>query len=189
MMQNRLVKIMSRKYILRITFLLAFVFNYSQAINWISFEKAIEYQKSNPKNIIMDVYTNWCGPCKLMDKNTFQNKAIAQYINEHYYAVKFNAEGGEDLSFKGNEYSNPGFNPSGKGRNSQHQFAAALGVKSYPTIIYMDEELNVISPISGYMTPDKIELYLRLFAENLYKEITSQEDFQKYQANFKSTFQ
>ena len=74
MMQNRLVKIMSRKYILRITFLLAFVFNYSQAINWISFEKAIEYQKSNPKNIIMDVYTNWCGPCKLMDKNTFQNK-------------------------------------------------------------------------------------------------------------------
>ena len=158
-------------------------------INWISIEQAEAQMQKEPRKVLIDVYTTWCGPCKMMMKNTFTNKDVIEYINKNYYAVKFNAEGGEDLSFKGNEYSNPGFNPSGRGRNSQHQFAAALGVKSYPTIIYMDEELNVISPISGYMTPDKIELYLRLFAENLYKEITSQEDFQKYQANFKSTFQ
>ena len=39
-----------------------------QAIKWISFEQAIKAQKENPKKILMDVYTDWCGPCKLMDK-------------------------------------------------------------------------------------------------------------------------
>ena len=52
----------------------------------------------------------------------------------------------------------------------------------------MDEELNVIAPIKGYQTPDKIELYLKLFADNIYKTIESQEDFQEFQANFKPTF-
>ena len=50
----------------------------SQEINWISMDKALELQKKVPKNIIMDVYTEWCGPCKIMDKNTFQNPDVVQ---------------------------------------------------------------------------------------------------------------
>ena len=57
-----------------------------QVIEWISFEKAIKAQKENPKKILMDVYTDWCGPCKLMDKKTFQNPYVAAYVGEHYYA-------------------------------------------------------------------------------------------------------
>ena len=47
----------------------------------------------------MDVYTNWCGPSKLLDKNTFQNPDVSRYISEHFYAVKFNAEGTEEITF------------------------------------------------------------------------------------------
>ena len=55
--------------------ILSFSFQtYSQEISWISFEEATENQKINPKNIIIDIYTNWCGPCKLMEKNTFKTK-------------------------------------------------------------------------------------------------------------------
>jgi len=52
----------------------------------------------------------------------------------------------------------------------------------------MDEKMDVIAPIKGYQTPDKIELYLKLFGENIYLEVQSQEDFQKFQTEFKSTF-
>mgnify|MGYP005703647067 FL=1 len=83
-------------------FLILFLFQfneaYSQKIKWLKFEEAIEMQKNNPKKIIMDLYTNWCGPCKVMDKKTFGNRHVAKYINEFYYAVKFNAEGDEVLS-------------------------------------------------------------------------------------------
>ena len=36
----------------------------AQEINWMSLENAVELQKKTPKKIMMDVYTNWCGPCK-----------------------------------------------------------------------------------------------------------------------------
>jgi thiol:disulfide interchange protein len=64
-----------------ITFFILFFFKaQSQEINWISLEEVVEFQKTEPKNVIIDVYTNWCGPCKLMDKNTFSNPEIASYI-------------------------------------------------------------------------------------------------------------
>jgi thiol:disulfide interchange protein len=67
---------------LSLIFFLVFFQNFSQEINWISMNEAMKAQKTNPKNLILDVYTNWCGPCKLMDKNTFQkNLSLSTSIN------------------------------------------------------------------------------------------------------------
>ena len=66
---------------LSLIFIVSFFENYSQQINWMSLDEAVEAQKTTPKNLIIDVYTNWCGPCKLMDKNTFSNPEIVSYIN------------------------------------------------------------------------------------------------------------
>ena len=83
------------------TFLLAlatFAMN-GQQINWMTIDEALAMQKKSPKPIFMDVYTDWCGPCKMLDKNTFSNKDVANYINKNFYAVKFNAEGNEKVNF------------------------------------------------------------------------------------------
>ena len=66
-------------------FLFIFLKGSSQQINWISFNELEKVQKNNPKNVLIDIYTNWCGPCKLMDKNTFGNADIIRIINENYY--------------------------------------------------------------------------------------------------------
>ena len=78
------------RFLLFVT-LFFFQFTYSQQVNWIGFEEAFELQKKVPKPIIVDFYTVWCGPCKLLDRYTFSNKDVAEYLNEYYYAVKFNA--------------------------------------------------------------------------------------------------
>ena len=66
---NIATKIIMRKigYIVLLTLLTA-VNSMAQEINWVTFEEALELQKKNPKKIMMDVYTNWCGPCKMLDK-------------------------------------------------------------------------------------------------------------------------
>jgi thioredoxin-related protein len=81
----------------------------AQEIKWMSLEKAVEAQKTTPKKIFIDAYTIWCGPCKMLDKNTFRNKDVATYVNENYYAVKFNAEGNETIKFQDKTFSNPDF--------------------------------------------------------------------------------
>ena len=158
-------------------------------INWVTLEEAIELQKTTPKKIIMDVYTNWCGPCKMLDRNTFQNEDVANYVNEHFYAVKFNAEGNESIAYKDKAYTNPKYDKTkANRRNSAHEFSRFLKVRAYPTLVFFDEEANVIAPITGYQTPQKLELYLKLFKSDKYKEMTTQEQFYEYSKSFKPTF-
>ena len=160
----------------------------AQEIKWMSFEEALEAQKETPKKIFVDAYTTWCGPCKMLDKNTFSNKDVANYINKNYYAVKFNAEGNETINYLGKTFSNPNFDANKRGRNSSHQLSGYFGVRAYPTLLYLDEEANLIAPIPGYKTPSQIELYLKFFESDEYKNIKSQEEWQNYSSNFKSEF-
>ena len=126
----------------------------SASIKWMTFDQAIAAQKKSPKKIMIDAYTDWCGPCKMLDKNTFENADVAKYVNDNFYAVKFDAEGNEKITYKGKTYGNPQYDPAkDKSRNAAHELAYYLGVQAYPTIIFMDEQTNVLSPVRGYQTP------------------------------------
>ena len=179
-----------KKVLLLIVFLCtSFLMNAQNSkINWMSLEDAVTAQTKEPRKIIMDMYTTWCGPCKLLDKNTFQNADVATYINKNYYAVKFNAEGNTNVIFKDKKYTNPNYNASKRGRNSQHQFAGFLGVNAYPTIIFLDENGGLIAPIKGYHNPNQLEIFLKLFATNKHKEVVTKEQWEKYQKEFKPSF-
>ena len=71
-------------------------------INWMTVEEVTEAMKKRSKTIMMDVYTHWCGPCKMMKANTFTNPKVIKYINENYYAIMFDAEHPNDIVYKGN---------------------------------------------------------------------------------------
>ena len=158
------------------------------AINWMSLEEAVEAQKDEPRKIMMDVYTQWCGPCKMMMRNTFTNADVIAYINANYYAVKFDAESPEPIEYQDRTFENPGWRPNARGRNSTHQLSRALGVRAYPTLVYFDENATVITPISGYKTPRQLELYLKFFAEE-YTSGVKQEKWEKFRDTFTPSFQ
>jgi thioredoxin-related protein len=160
----------------------------AQQINWMSFEEAVNAQKVTPKKIFVDAYTIWCGPCKMLDKNTFSNPDLIAYMNKNYYAVKFNAEGNETVNFNGKKFSNPDFNPKSTGRNTPHELSSYFGVRAYPTLLFLDEQANFITPLTGYRTPNQLELYLKMFYNDDYKKLTTQEEFDAYSANFKFEF-
>src|SRR5690606_817380 len=176
------------KYIYLFAILLTFK-GFSQEIKWMSLEEAVALQKKTPKKIMMDVYANWCGPCKMLDKNTFQNKDVANYVNKNYYAVKFNGEGNDVINFNGKTFKNPNYNPSkANTRNSAHQLASYLQISAYPTIVFFDETGNVIAPIRGYQSPPQLELYLKMFKEDVHKTIDTQEKFNAYYKAFSPQF-
>lgn len=157
-------------------------------VKWMSLEQALEAQKKTPKPIMIDVYTSWCGPCKMLDKNTFQDERVANYLNENFYSVKFNAEGPDSVTYNGITYHNPTYNPNQQGRNGVHEFTMAMGVSSYPTIFFMDKEGKPLMPLIGYRTPAQIQLYLHLFGEEKYLDIQTQQQFEEFEKSFKVTW-
>lgn len=176
-----------RKSIL--TFILLVGIGASAQVKWYTLEEALAAQKTDPRPIMLDAYTVWCGPCKLLDKNTFGNSDVSQYLNAHYYPVKFNAEGNEKITFQGQTYDNPNYDPKrAKTRNATHSFTRFLGVSGYPTMVFFDEKGNFITPVVGYLNPMQIEIYLKLIHNQDYKNIKSQEDFTAYIKNFEHQF-
>ena len=149
----------------------------AQKIEWMSFEAAIEAQAKadQPKKIFIDVYTDWCGWCKKMDKETFNNPEVAGYMQQHFYMVKLDGEGKKPIVFRGKTFS---FVPSG--RNGYHELAAGLmqGQLSYPTVVFLNEQAELLSPVPGYHPPESFMPIARFFGDNHYKSSTW-EDYQK----------
>ena len=147
----------------------------AQDINWISWEEAVELSKTDaqPKKIFVDVYTDWCGWCKKMDKNTFQNPDVSKYMQDNFYMVKMDAEGKDPIEYQGKTFK---YVPSG--RRGYHELAAALlqGKMSYPTVVFLDEELNMLSPVPGYQQVDPFMQIAKYFGDNIYKD----KDWQSY---------
>lgn len=148
---------------------------WAQDIPWISFEEAVALQSSEatPKKMFIDVYTDWCGWCKKMDKETFQNPEVAAYMTAHFYMVKLDGEGKDPIQYKGTTFS---FVPSG--RNGYHELAASLmqGQLSYPTVVFLDEQMNLLSPVPGYQTVKPFLKIARFFGDDIFKT-TSWEDY------------
>lgn len=140
----------------------------AQEVEWLSWSEAAELATTDetPKKIFVDIYTDWCGWCKKMDKDTFQNAEVAEYMASNFYMVKLDGEGKEDIEFKGKTFK---FVPSG--RKGYHEFAAALmqGKMSYPTTVFLDEEMNMLSPVPGYQKPKPFLNIAKYFGDNIYK--------------------
>lgn len=122
----------------------------NKEIKWVTIEEAQELSKEKPKKIIMDVYTDWCGWCKKMDKTTFSDEKVVDYVNKNFYAVKFNAEANKTFDFKGQEFTNP-------------QFTKALRVSGYPTVVFFAEDFSKFQPVSGYRQADEFLKMLETF--------------------------
>ena len=149
-------------------------------INWITIEKADELRRTEPRKILIDVYTDWCGWCKKMDASTFSDPKVVEYINAHYYAVKLDAEQREPITLGGKTYE---YVPNG--RRGYHEIANELlqGKMSYPTTVFLDESMNMIQPVAGYLDVETIQPILEYLAENAYKETPWEEWLKKRNVN------
>lgn len=140
--------------------------NVAEDITWYTFEEAVEMNKKQPKKFLIDVYTDWCGWCKVMDKKTFTDDKVKAYVNKHFYAVKLDAEQKEAIMFAENKFEYI----ANAGRRGIHHLAYSLldGKMSYPSIVYLNEKFERIAIAPGYKTPEQIMSDLEFAAEEQY---------------------
>ncbi|HPM32166.1 MAG TPA: DUF255 domain-containing protein [Chryseolinea sp.] len=156
-------------------------------VKWLTFEEAVEKSKTEKRPIFIDVYTDWCSWCKVMDKNTFSDVHVSKLLNEKFYAVKFNAEQHEDIVFQGTT-----FKYVASGRSGYHQLAAALlnNQLSYPNSVFLNENFKIIHILPnsqswpGYRKPDEFHLMAQFIGEGYYKTVK----LDAFQSQYKSPY-
>ena len=87
--------------------------------------------RMNHKHILVDVYTDWCGWCKRLDRDTYSDPGVVQRLSNEFICVKVNAEDAK------------------QGR----QFARTHGVNGFPCIMVLDPDGKVIGQFYGYRRP------------------------------------
>ena len=170
-----------------LTYLFFLFFTFSNAqINWMTVEQAIEAQKKNPKKIIIDFYSENNASCTIMDKQTFAHPQIIKFINDKFYAVKFNALGNSVVNFYDRIFKNSDFSQISKDKINMHQFAKFMNVNACPSIIFLDENGQTITNLNGLFSAKELEPYLSMIGSNDYKSIKTREKWENYQRKFKS---
>ena len=134
-------------------------------LKWKSFNEGMVEAKKSGKKVMIDVYTDWCGWCKKMDKDTYSDGAVADYIDKKYVAVKLDAESSHELQYQGKSYT-------------EQELAAAFGVNGYPSIIFLSGAGDPITVYPGYADAGQFKAILSYIAEDHYKT-TKFQDYMK----------
>lgn len=115
-------------------------------LKWLTIQEAYNLTQKEPRKTIVDVYTVWCGWCKVMDRETYTNPAIIEYLNKNFYMVKLDAESKQDIIIGSTKYSYDA-------NSGANQAAVALlqGKMSYPTTVFLDAHYNMIQPLPGFL--------------------------------------
>ena len=66
-------------------------------VHWMDYSAALEKAKKNPKLIFVDLYADWCIPCRAMDATVYSGPSVAALLNNRFYAVKLDAESQDSI--------------------------------------------------------------------------------------------
>ncbi len=139
---------------------------------WSSFEEGIEQAKKSNKKIMLDIYTDWCGWCKKLDREVYANKDVAKYLGDSYVSIKINAESTKKFKFKGKEYT-------------EQQLAQAFGATGYPTIVFLKSDSDMITKLGGYVEADRFLKILKFLGEDHYEKMKWEEYLEKEEKSSK----
>jgi len=104
------------------------------AVEWQrNYKAALQKAKSENKLVMLDIYAEWCGPCKMLDKNTFSNKDVEARLSNEFIAVKIDLDKSPEAM----------------------ELAKKFDVNAIPHIVFLDADGKKLSDIVGYIPPDE----------------------------------
>jgi len=124
----------------------------AHALDWQGWNAGMKAARASGRPMLVDVYTDWCGWCKRMDRDVYARRDVDGYLSTHFVVVRLNAEGGEQASWQGRNYS-------------ARSLASAFDVSGYPTTIFFTSGGDHLVNVPGYVDADRFLLLLRYIGD------------------------
>jgi len=134
----------------------------TEKVQWLTFDAAVEKAQKENKHLIVDVYTNWCGWCKVMDRQTYGNAEVAAYLTANFAMAKVNGESAAKLTWQGKSLS-------------EREFAKAVGVNGYPSTFFMKPNADLLGGVAGYIKSPDMLIYAKYLSSRYYEKGKLQE--------------
>lgn len=132
-------------------------------LEWTTFKNIDNNETSGSKKYFVDVYTTWCGWCKIMDKKTFTNPEVQSVLKENFHLIKLDAESKEPISFNGVDYK---WRDNGKNGINELTLKLLGSRLSYPTLVYLDENMEIMKISHGYKNPEQLLQELQIMTRS-----------------------
>lgn len=123
-------------------------------VQWKSFDTAIQLAQKDSQFVFVDLYADWCLPCRIMEKTTFKDSTVIQLLNEHFHPVKLNAES-EDI-IQCNHWPRP----------IRSCVVENWKLQGIPSVVLVGPSGNYLLSVTQGLNPEQMQLLLRDFLKD-----------------------
>ncbi|MBF0203548.1 MAG: thioredoxin fold domain-containing protein [Desulfamplus sp.] len=125
----------------------------SGGIEWKDYDKGVGIAKDHNKKVFLYFHADWCGYCRKMDASTFKDKALIDYMNANFIAIRVNSD-------------------------VEKKIAESYGVRGLPTCWFLKSNSDKLSSMPGYIDAEKLLVILKYVHTESYEKM-SFNDFEK----------
>jgi thioredoxin-related protein len=117
-------------------------------VAWRGWDPGIAEAQRTKRPVLVDVYTDWCGWCRRMEKDVYARPDVRDYLQRKFVTVKIDAEAGDAARYEGKSFTS-------------RTLAARFRVTGYPTTIFLRADGEHLANVPGYVPADRFLLLLR----------------------------
>jgi thioredoxin-related protein len=143
----------------------------SAPVRWRDWDAGLKEARDKNLPVLVDVYTDWCGWCKRMDRDVYSQPEVRDYLSRKFVTVKLDAEAGDPARYEDQDYT---------GRT----LASHFGITGYPTTIFLRASGDHLINAPGYIPADRFLTVLRYIGDGYLDRGVTWEQF-KNQGNKK----
>jgi thioredoxin-related protein len=121
-------------------------------VRWRSFDTGLREAEASGRPMLVDVYTDWCGWCKRMDRDVYSRADVQAYLAQRFVAVKLDAESGAAASYEGKLHTGV-------------SLARRFRVTGYPTTVFLRSDGGHLVNVPGFISADRFLTLLRYVGE------------------------
>ena len=133
---------------------------------WRGWDQGLREASASRRPVLVDVYTDWCGWCKRMDRDVYVRSDVREYLSHRFVAIKLNAESAASASYQGKTFTS-------------RSLAARFRVDGYPTTIFLRPGGEHMANVPGYLDADRLLLLLHYIGDGYLDRGVSFDEFVK----------